>query len=305
MNINKIDPIYYINQLLTQLVFNITTKEAVTIFAINHSQNENPCVQTYLNYLTETYGIDESETDHIDDLLRSNDYDSLSKENKNLFSEFLKQSQKETKSSVLSSVNEFPNDIQSIIKSECSNEYIRKVSEEQSYRINNIQQAMIIMKKEVIKTQMKIRFTDLQPLNELNIIDDDIVEEEEIKDDNCFFVFQLIKSVHNQQQQNQLRDSLQPVEIYDFWDGLELKLIPKLIIVIVDGMVETLSTDLAWLQQLYPNAKMHVIYCYKKNKIQHVNTESLNNTLEFDLQVKKGEFIENRLWDRFIRYCFI
>ena len=139
MNINKIDPIYYINQLLTQLVFNITTKEAVTIFAINHSQNENPCVQTYLNYLTETYGIDESETDHIDDLLRSNDYDSLSK-----------QSQKETKSSVLSSVNEFPNDIQSIIKSECSNEYIRKVSEEQSYRINNIQQAMIIMKKEVM-----------------------------------------------------------------------------------------------------------------------------------------------------------
>ena len=259
---NKIDPITYINQLFTQLLLNITTKEAATIFCVKHSENDNQCVQMYCDYLMENYGIEESEISHVDDMIRSKDYHSMASENQQLLTSFLHHSEHETKTKILSTLNEYPEEIQTSIKSECKVEYLNKLYDQQHWRTNNIQQAMMIMKKEVIKLQMKLRFTDLEPIDEINVIEQ---ETPELHEDNCFFVFQTVKSEVNQKRENQLRDSLQPVEMYDFWDGYEKGYIPKLIIFIIDGAVETLADDLVLIQNIFPHAKIHLIYCYKKN----------------------------------------
>ncbi|BFU24205.1 hypothetical protein EHI8A_145090 [Entamoeba histolytica HM-1:IMSS-B] len=301
---SSIDIFTYVNQLLTSVVFSIDNKIGATVFTALHSSSNNPSIKMYLQYLEEYYGINEDEIKLINECLERNDYKQLNSLNPLLFHEVIKQSSSETKEEILLNSQQFKKEDISCIQAICQNEVLNKKVIEQQKKVNNIQQALMILKDEVVKTQLKISYNPNEQIQTQTLPEPNIPESRNI------FIFQIFNSGYDQkrieelknQRIQQLKNSLKDLNVVDFWEGYGSGLLPKIILVVIEELTTETKKDIESVHSLYPSSKIYLIYLYKKIKIQHIESNEIS--LHFDIQKKEGLFELDNSFLQMAIHCF-
>ncbi|EDR23505.1 hypothetical protein EDI_096390 [Entamoeba dispar SAW760] len=301
---SNIDIFTYVNQLLTSTVLSIDNKIGATVFTALHLHSNNPSIKIYLEYLEEYYGINEDEIKLISECLERNDYKQLNNLNPLLFHEVIKQSSSETKEKILLNSQQFEKEDISCIETICQNEVLNKKVVEQQKKVNNIQQALMILKDEVVKTQLKISYSPIKQAQT------PVLPESNIPKSRNIFVFQIFNSEDDQkkvedlknQRIMQLKNSLEGLDVVDFWEGYGSGLLPKIILVVIEELTSETKKDIESVHSLYPSSKIYLIYLYKKNKLQHVDSNQIVS-LQFDIQKKDGVFEQDNSFIQMLTHC--
>ncbi|ELP91412.1 hypothetical protein EIN_155190 [Entamoeba invadens IP1] len=311
----------YINTLLIHLVFKISSKTQATVFCAKNAALTNESVKHFLGFVQQYYEVPQRE---IDRALKAFTQTSpaelqfLCEDSQNLFLELLKADEGLMRRNVMSNVSRFKNS--DAIENICKHEKIETELETQKKRITNIQKGMSIMKQEVIKTQMSVRYTNstapfegdakiLQKVNSSkNVTTNDTESGDEQKNvkqteesNSNVFVFQT-GADKTDKKVEQIKRCLEPLEVYEFWEGYGMSITPKVVIMVVEGTTDSISKDVQLIKSLFPSCKIFVVYPYKKNKATHLRANAVNK--EFDLLTHKGQFSEDQNFRVMLNYCF-
>ncbi|KAL7714573.1 Uncharacterized protein QTN25_007879 [Entamoeba marina] len=299
----------YINQLTTHLLLNISNKNAAIVFYHKHQRTSNPAVQQYLTHLQSYFGITPSDLLQVDGLEDRSAVVNTLESSPSLFSEWLKSTSTATKTEFVSknTRGEFSKtNNATIIPNVCSEQQITHTLAQHTNTIQNMQLAMKILKQEVIKTNMKLQYPShqLTPSGTSSVLMKTEEDDTNTTTNHSVFVFQIVTNDKNVERTNQIKESLDPVSVYDFWDGYSLGISPKVVVVIVESLEESLGQDIQLIHSIYEQSKIYVIYLHKKGCLVPHLKEKEFITMEFDVQRKNGLFAEDQTYRKVINYCF-